>query len=179
MAANNHTNYLESVTKQFLNYKKLADQAIQQLEPMQLFNQPNENSNSIAVVVKHMAGNMISRWTDFLTTDGEKPWRKRDSEFENDITDKEQLLIFWEKGWKVFLDTLHSLSDNDLQRTVYIRNEGHTVMEAMNRQLAHYSYHVGQIVYAAKLLKQSEWNSLSIPKNKSDEYNAEKFSKGK
>jgi len=179
MSEKDQTNYLESVTKQFLYYKKLADQSIQQIESQQLFVQPNENSNSIAVIIKHMAGNMISRWTDFLTTDGEKPWRKRDDEFENNITDKEQLLKLWEQGWKVFLDTLASLKAEDLQRIIYIRNEGRTVMEAINRQLAHYPYHVGQIVYAAKLLKQTEWNSLSIPKNKSNDYNAEKFSKEK
>ena len=179
MSANNQPNYLESVTRQFLSYKKLADQSIQQIDPQQLFIQPNENSNSMAVVIKHMAGNMISRWTDFLTTDGEKPWRKRDDEFENNVEDKEQLLKVWEQGWKVFLDTLGSLKTEDLQRTVSIRNEEHSVMDAINRQLAHYSYHVGQIVYMAKLLKQTEWNSLSIPKNKSSEYNAKKFSAGK
>src|ERR1700744_1436822 len=179
MEQNNQTNYLESVKKQFLYYKKLADQAMQQLEEKQWFIQPNENSNSIAVIVKHMAGNMLSRWTDFLTTDGEKPWRKRDDEFENDISDKDQLLKLWEQGWKVFSDTLNSLNETDLQRIIYIRNEGHTVMEAINRQLAHYPYHVGQIVYAAKLLKQAEWNTLSIAKNKSNDYNADKFSKEK
>jgi uncharacterized damage-inducible protein DinB len=179
MQENNQTNYLESVTKQFLYYKKLADQSIEQLEAKQLFIQLNENSNSMAVIMKHMAGNMISRWTDFLTTDGEKPWRKRDDEFENNIADKEELLKLWTQGWKVFLDTLHSLKAEDLERIIYIRNEGHTVMEAINRQLAHYSYHIGQIVYTAKLLKQTEWNSLSIPKNKSIDYNADKFSKEK
>src|ERR1700740_2636664 len=179
MSETSQANYLESVTKQFLYYKKLAEQSIRQLEPQQLFVQPNENSNSIAVVIKHLAGNMISRWADFLTTDGEKPWRKRDDEFENNITDKEQLLKIWEQGWKVFLDTLASLKAADLKRLIYIGNEGHTVMKAINRQLAHYPYHVGQIVYAAKLLKQTEWNSLSIPKNKSTDYNTEKFSKEK
>src|ERR1700741_158916 len=140
MSANNQPNYLESVTRQFLSYKKLADQSIQQIDPQQLFIQPNENSNSMAVVIKHMAGNMISRWTDFLTTDGEKPDRNRDGEFENDIQDKQQLLLFWEKGWKVFFDTLHSLKGEDLDRTVYIRKEPPSVMEAINRQLTHYAY---------------------------------------
>ncbi len=162
-----NSNYLQSVNKQFLNYKSLADKAIEQIEPEQLFVQPNENSNSISVIVKHMAGNMISRWTDFLTADGEKPNRNRDGEFENDITDKQQLLLHWEKGWKVFLDTLHSIKSEDLQRTIYIRGEAHSVMEAINRQLAHYAYHVGQIVYAAKMLKKTEWDSLSITKKKS------------
>ena len=158
--------YLISVTKIFLQYKKIAENAMAQLKPEQLFVQPNENSNSIAVVVKHMAGNMISRWTDFFASDGEKPTRNRDSEFENDINDKELLMKRWEQGWNVFLDTLTAIKPEDLQRTVYIRGEAHTVLEAVNRQMAHYSYHVGQIVYAAKMLKKEEWNTLSIPKKK-------------
>lgn len=137
-----------------------------QIEPSQLFIQPNDDSNSIAIVVKHMAGNMISRWTDFFTTDGEKPDRNRDSEFENDIADKAVLLKRWEQGWNVFLDTLTSIKAEDLNRTIYIRGEAHSVIEAINRQLAHYAYHVGQIVYAAKLLKKTEWQTLSIPKKK-------------
>jgi uncharacterized damage-inducible protein DinB len=179
MSSTVHADYLQSVSKQFLYYKKLADRAIEQLEAAQLFARPNENSNSIAVIIQHMAGNMLSRWTDFLTSDGEKPWRKRDAEFENDIKDKEQLVKLWEQGWKVFLDALHALKPEDLQGIIYIRNEGHTVQEAINRQLAHYPYHVGQIVYVAKLLKKTEWNSLSIPKNKSNDYNTEKFSQEK
>ena len=179
MLENNQPNYLESVKKQFLYYKKLADQAIEQIEGEQLFTQPNENSNSIAVIMHHMAGNMISRWTDFLTTDGEKSWRKRDEEFENNMADKEQLLQLWEQGWKVLFSTLNSLTEKDLQHIIYIRNEGHTAMEAINRQLAHYPYHVGQVVYAAKLLKQTEWDTLSIAKNKSNDFNAEKFAKEK
>lgn len=159
--------YLDSVIKIFLQYKKLAELAMDQLEPTQLFIQPNEDSNSIGVIVKHMAGNMISRWTDFFTTDGEKPNRNRDSEFENDIRDKTLLLKRWEQGWDVFLGTLTSLKPEDLSRTVYIRNEPHSVPEAINRQLAHYSYHAGQIVYLAKMLKAGEWTSLSIPKKKS------------
>lgn len=174
-----NTNYLSSVTKQFAYYKKLADGAIVQLKDEQLFFQPNENSNSIAIIMKHLAGNMVSRWTDFLTTDGEKPNRNRDAEFENDIQNKRELLTLWENGWKVFMDTLQSLKAEDLEKIIYIRNEGHTVMEAINRQLAHYPYHAGQIVYVAKLLKESEWNTLSIAKNKSKDYNADKFSQEK
>jgi len=158
--------YLESVTSIFLQYKKIAEKAMDQLEPSQLFIQPNEDSNSIGVLVKHMAGNMVSRWTDFFTTDGEKPNRDRDSEFVNDIQDKEALLKRWEQGWNVFLDTLTTIKPEDLLRTVYIRGEPHSAMEAINRQLAHYSYHVGQIVYAAKLLKKAAWSTLSIPKKK-------------
>lgn len=159
--------YLDSVTKIFLQYKLLAEKAIAQVEPAQLFIQPNEASNSISIVVKHMAGNMISRWTNFFTTDGEKPDRNRDLEFENDIQDKEVLLKRWEQGWNVFLDTLTSIKPEELSKTIYIRGESHSVLEAINRQLAHYSYHVGQIVYLAKMLDKHEWKSLSIPKKKS------------
>lgn len=158
--------FLQSVRKIFLQYKAVAEKAIDQLEADQLFIQPNEDSNSIAIVVKHMAGNMISRWTDFFTSDGEKPNRDRDSEFENDIAEKKILMARWEQGWNIFTATLNGLTPEDLQRTVYIRGEAHTVLEAINRQLAHYSYHVGQIVYAAKLLKKTEWSTLSIPKKK-------------
>ncbi|MGC4039406.1 MAG: DUF1572 family protein [Flavobacterium sp.] len=174
---NNH--YLESVKKQFLYYKALGEKAMQQLEPEQLFVAVNEDTNSIAIIVKHLSGNMISRWTDFLTSDGEKEWRNRDGEFEQTIQNKEELMQFWDKGWKVFLDTLDALKPGDLETIIYIRNEGHTIIEAINRQLAHYPYHVGQIVFYSKMLKKTEWVSLSIPKNKSNSYNAEKFSKEK
>jgi hypothetical protein len=170
------SNYMESVKKQFLYYKKLGEGAIEQLEPSQLFETPNENSNSIAVIVKHLWGNMLSRWTDFLNTDGEKATRDRDGEFENNIKDKEELTQKWGEGWECLLAAIDSLHPTDLLKIIYIRNEGHTVMEALNRQLCHYSYHVGQIVYAAKSLKLTEWNNLSIPKNKSRDFNAHKFS---
>lgn len=174
-----NTAYLESVKKQFLYYKTLGEKAFEQIEPEQLFVFLNENTNSIAVIVKHLSGNMLSRWTDFLTTDGEKEWRNRDDEFEESITTKEELLAFWNKGWECFLTTLNTLETNHLSQIIYIRNEGHTVIEAINRQLAHYPYHIGQIVFYAKLLKESEWNSLSIPKNNSTAYNAAKFLKEK
>lgn len=171
--------YLESVKKQFLYYKTLGEKAIEQLEPEQLFISLNEDTNSIATIVKHLAGNMLSRWTDFLTTDGEKEWRHRDAEFENDLPSKEEMISVWNKGWNCFLSTLDSLKPEQLSEIIYIRNEGHTVIEAINRQLAHYPYHVGQIVFYAKMLKNSNWESLSIPKNKSDSYNVGKFSKEK
>lgn len=174
----NH-NYLESAYKQMLYYKTLAEKAMDQIHEDQLFVAYNENTNSIAVIVKHLAGNMLSRWTDFLVTDGEKEWRDRDAEFENDFNSKEELIAFWNKGWDVFLNTLQSLQPEDLTQIVYIRNQGHTVVDAINRQLAHYPYHVGQIVFYAKLLKETEWNSLSIPKNKSKDYNSNKFSQEK
>ncbi|MNS07126.1 DinB superfamily protein [compost metagenome] len=171
--------YLESVKKQFLYYKTLGEKAIEQLEPEQLFISINEDTNSIATIVKHLAGNMLSRWTDFLTTDGEKEWRHRDAEFENDLPSKEEMMSVWNKGWNCFLSTLDSLKPEQLSEIIYIRNEGHTVIEAINRQLAHYPYHVGQIVFYAKMLKNSNWESLSIPKNKSGSYNLDKFSKEK
>jgi len=171
--------YLESAKKQFLYYKTLADKSFEQLQDDQLFIAVNENCNSIAVIVKHMSGNMLSRWTDFLTSDGEKEWRNRDDEFEDTYTSKSELIAAWEKGWSCFLNALDQLKAEQLSEIIYIRNEGHTVVEAINRQLAHYPYHVGQIVFYAKLLKNSEWDSLSIPKNKSTNYNADKFSKEK
>ncbi|WP_286967686.1 DUF1572 family protein [Flavobacterium sp. UBA4854] len=171
--------YLESVKKQFLYYKMLGEKAIDQLEPTQLFVSFNDDTNSIATIVKHISGNMLSRWTDFLTSDGEKEWRNRDEEFENDLQSKEEVLELWNKGWKCLENALQSLKPEQLSDIIYIRNEGHTVIEAINRQLAHYPYHVGQIVFYAKQLKNSSWNSLSIPKNKSGNYNAEKFAKEK
>lgn len=150
-----------------------------QLEPEQLFTAYNEETNSIATIVAHLGGNMLSRWTDFLTTDGEKEWRDRDVEFGHSLSDKEQLLDKWNEGWNCLFHALDSLSPDQLEQIIYIRNEGHTVIEAINRQLAHYPYHVGQIVYAAKLLKKEEWNSLSIPRNKSAQFNSEKFAKRK
>lgn len=171
--------YLESVKKQFLYYKTLGEKAISQLESDQLFEAYNADSNSIATIVKHMAGNMLSRWTDFLTTDGEKPWRNRDAEFENDIKEKEELMRQWETGWNCLFSALNSLSPAQLSDIIYIRHEGHSVMDAINRQLAHYPYHVGQIVFAAKQLKNGPWTSLSIPRNQSKEYNTGKFSREK
>lgn len=177
METNN--NYLESVKKQFLYYKTLGEKAMEQLEPEQLFVLTNDDTNSIAVIVKHISGNMLSRWTDFLTSDGEKEWRNRDDEFENTIETKEELFQLWNKGWKCLFDAINPLMEEQLTTIIYIRNEGHTVMEAINRQLAHYPYHIGQIVFYAKMLKNTNWDSLSIPKNKSNSYNADKFSKEK
>ncbi|MVP01167.1 DUF1572 family protein [Paenibacillus lutrae] len=171
--------FLDAYRKQFLYYKTLGEKAIDQLTPELLFVKPNENSNSIATIVKHLSGNMISRWTDFRTTDGEKEWRDRDGEFENDIPDLERLLLIWEEGWRCLLGALDSTDPDQLTEIIYIRNEGHTIMEALSRQLAHYPYHIGQMIYAAKLLKESEWKSLSIAKNNSRAYNDNKFAKEK
>jgi hypothetical protein len=170
---------LEGVIKLFNMYKKMGEKTFDQLSDEDIQWQYNAESNSIATIVKHLWGNMISRWTDFLTTDGEKPWRERDAEFENDITTKTQMLEKWEAGWKCLFDALNSLTDNDLNKIVYIRNEGHTVLDAINRQLAHYPLHIGQIVYVAKMLKDGEWKTLSIARNKSTEYNTDKFAQEK
>ncbi|WP_309607744.1 DUF1572 family protein [Flavobacterium sp.] len=174
-----NSNYLESIKKQFLYYKTIAEKTMEQLETEQLFEIANENSNSIATIIKHMSGNMISRWTNFLTTDGEKKWRNRDSEFIETIESKESLLTIWEKGWNCLFAVINDLKSEELMTIIYIRNEGQTVVEAINRQLSHYPYHIGQIVFYAKMLKKTEWNSLSIPKNKSSNYNVDKFSKEK
>jgi hypothetical protein len=171
--------YLKSADRQFRYYKKLGDDAIAQIDDKALLWQPNEESNSITIIVKHLWGNMLSRWTDFLTTDGEKEWRQRDAEFEGEELTREQLLQKWEEGWQCLFNALGSITDEELEQVVYIRNEGHTVLEAINRQIAHYSYHVGQIVYIAKLVKNEGWKSLSIPRNKSQDYNSDKFSQEK
>lgn len=172
-------NYLQSVIKQFEYYKLLGEKTFEQLPDETLFWQYNEDSNSVATIVKHLSGNMLSRWTDFLTTDGEKEWRDRDAEFENDLQTREEMLELWNKGWQVFLNSLYSLKPEDMDKTIYIRNQGHSVVEAINRQLAHYPYHIGQIVFIGKMVCSNQWNSLSIPKGTSKNFNTEKFSKGK
>lgn len=171
--------YLDSVKKQFAYYRQLGETTFSQLTDEDLFWQPNAESNSIATIIKHMWGNMLSRWTDFLTTDGEKEWRQREAEFENDIASRTEMIEKWNAGWKCLEDALNSISDEDLKRIIYIRNQGHTVEEAIHRQLAHYPYHVGQIVYIGKLKLGKNWESLSIAKGKSKEYNAEKFAQEK
>jgi uncharacterized protein DUF1572 len=163
--------YLEDVILQFRKYKKLADEALAQVTDADLFRSPDPESNSIAVILKHISGNMRSRWTDFLTTDGEKPDRDRDREFELDGGDSNPRVIErWEEGWKLLFAALAPLSPADLTRTVPIRGEPHTVLQALDRQLTHYAYHVGQIVYVARHYAGSRWNSLSIPKGKSREF---------
>ncbi|MEA5259260.1 DUF1572 domain-containing protein [Arcicella aquatica] len=171
-------NYLDSAIKQFEYYKMLAEKTFSQVSDDKLFWQYNEESNSIAMIVNHLAGNMLSRWSDFLTTDGEKEWRNRDAEFENIILTKNELMTKWNEGWNCLFNTLNTLTNADLDTIIYIRNQGHTVQEAINRQLAHYPYHVGQIVYIGKMATDN-WQSLSIPKGNSDDYNSNKFSKPK
>ena len=171
--------YLSSVIKQLEYYKMLGEKAMAQLPEEALFWQYNPESNSVAIIVSHLAGNMLSRFTDFLTTDGEKPWRNRDAEFENGFSNREEVLACWNKGWQCLLDAVQGLTEAQLKQVVYIRNEGHTVMEALNRQLAHYPYHIGQIIYIAKMVKDADWQSLSIPRNMSSAYNERKFSQEK
>ncbi|NHE56798.1 DUF1572 family protein [Cyclobacterium plantarum] len=164
----NHTsNYLKSSLDLLHSYKNLGEKAMEQVSEEKLFWQYNEDSNSMATIVKHLSGNMHSRWTDFLTTDGEKPWRERDGEFENDIKNKEEMMQVWEKGWKVLFDALESLTESDFEKKVFIRNEAHTVVDAINRQLAHYASHIGQLIYLGKMLATGPWKSLSIPKGQS------------
>jgi uncharacterized damage-inducible protein DinB len=173
------TPILPSLVAQFKYYQQLGDKAFAQVSDDKLCIQINEDTNSIATIVKHMHGNMLSRWTDFLTTDGEKDWRKRDEEFDNDIDSREKMLAIWKEGWGCLFSALESLNEKDFDEEIFIRNQGHTVAEAIFRQLAHYSYHVGQIVFSAKQLSTDSWNSLSIPKGKTNAYNAEKFASEK
>lgn len=173
------SSYLQSIIKQFQYYQLLGTKTFDQLTDEQLYWQYNENSNSIATIVKHLWGNMLSRWTDFLTTDGEKDWRNRDGEFENDLKSRKDPLNYWEEGWACVYKALNELEEGDLEKIIYIRNQGHTVTEAINRQLAHYCYHVGQLVYVGKMLTNNEWKSLSIPKGNSSLYNSDKFSQSK
>lgn len=171
--------YLDSVKKQFEYYKMLGEKTFSQVQDDKLFWQYNDESNSIATIVKHLWGNMLSRWTDFLTSDGEKEFRDRDAEFENDINTKEELLEKWNEGWACLFNAMNSLTTEDLSKIIYIRNQGHTVTEAINRQLAHYPYHIGQIVFLGKMLSENGWTSLSIPKGNSKAFNKTKFSKPK
>ena len=160
--------FLENVIGVFKNYKSLAEKSFVQLTTDAAFHHvPDAESNSIAVIIKHISGNMISRWTDFLTTDGEKPNRNRDAEFINGNESRADLITAWDIGWKLFFATLHSLTEQDLLKTVTVRGEALTVTQALLRQMAHYSYHIGQIVFIAKHIRQAHWNSLSIPKNQS------------
>lgn len=163
--------YIDSIKKRFLYYKNLGDKTFEQLTNEQIFWQYNEESNSIATIVKHISGNMISRWTNFLTEDGEKSWRNRDSEFENILDNKADVIELWENGWRIFLNALSEVNEENLESTIYIRGEAHSVLDAVNRQLAHYPYHIGQIIYIAKMLKNNDWKTLSIARNKSEDFN--------
>ena len=170
------TSYAEDVKDLFRYYKKLAERAIEQCPDEALFSALDAESNSIAIIVKHMAGNARSRWTDFLTTDGEKPDRNRDSEFEEPPKNRAELIALWEQGWKILFDALAQLTEADLARTITIRTEPHSVVQAINRQIAHYSYHIGQIVFLAKHFTtelNGNWTAVTVPRNKSKQFNAD------
>lgn len=173
------SSFLKSSLLQFRYYKELGEKTIEQVPEIKLSFQINNESNSINTIVKHLSGNMVSRWTDFLNSDGEKEFRNRDDEFNDTIESKKELIEIWEQGWNVLFDTLERLRFQDLEKISYIRNEGHTVIESINRQLCHYSYHIGQIVMIGKIICGEKWNSLSIPKGESQSFNLKKFSKDK
>jgi len=172
MALEFTTSYLKDSTDLLRYYKKLADRAIAQVPDEALTATLDAESNSIAIIVKHLTGNMQSRWTDFLTSDGEKPSRNRDAEFETPPQTRAELLALWEAAWKIAFDALAPLTDDDLGRTIRIRGERHSVLQAIHRQVAHYAYHIGQIVYIAKHCSAGQWKSLTIPRGKSADYNA-------
>ena len=172
---NDPSNYLESALKEFRRYKTLADKSFAQLREKDIHWSPDKESNSIAILVKHMVGNMRSRWTDFLKSDGEKTWRNRDSEFEEPYHSLQEMTEAWDSAWNLVFNTLKSIDDDSFHQQVFIRKEGHTIIEAVNRQLGHYAYHTGQIVYIAKSILGDNWRSLSIPKGGSEEYNKGMF----
>jgi len=163
--------YLSTVIKRLKYYKDLGEKTFEQLEEKDLHYLPTSESNSIAVIVQHLSGNMISRFTNFLTEDGEKEWRKRDNEFEIHNYTKQQVIDLWNKGWECCFEAFELLTENDLLTIIYIRKEPLTVIDAINRQLAHYPYHIGQIVYIGRMIKKEEWKNLSIPKGQSQQYN--------
>ncbi len=172
-------NLKEKYISRFRYYKSLGDKTLGRLSDEEIHWKPASESNNIAIIVKHMVGNMLSRWTDFLNSDGEKEWRQRDEEFVDDIVSREELMGLWEKGWACLFGALEPLTAEDFQKLIKIRDEDHTVPDAINRQLAHYAYHVGQIVSLGVIIKNQDWESLSIPKGKSGEFNDSMFSKTK
>ncbi len=172
-------NFLEATKKQLDFYKLMGEKAMNQVTEEQLVTPLSPTDNSIAVIVKHLHGNMMSRWTDFLHTDGEKPWRDREDEFENDLETRQEVEDLWQEGWERFFEAMEPLKHVDMDRVVFIRNEGHTVVEAIQRQLGHYSYHVGQMVFIAKHYAGKKWATMSIPEGGSREYDKEKFSQEK
>jgi len=173
------TSALDGTARLFKYYKMLTEKTVMQLTDEELHHTPSNELNSVAVLMKHISGNLISRWVNFRAEDGEKPWRNRDSEFIDDITSRKELLGRWEKGWDVLFESLHSIENDELNDIIYIRNEGHTILEAVERQLAHVAYHTGQIVMLAKWMRGENWETLTIPKGKTEDFNQEKFSQPK
>jgi hypothetical protein len=167
--------YINSVEKQFQYYKMLGEKTFNQLDEVELMWNNSSDDNNIATIVNHLWGNMMSRWTGFLITDGEKDWRNRDAEFENSISTKKEMVAKWNEGWECLFSALKTVNDSNIGDVIYIRNQGHSVMEAINRQLCHYSYHIGQIVFLGKLIKGNNWETLSIAKGESINYNSIKF----
>lgn len=170
---------LQGTLRLFEYYRSLTEKSIGQISEEQIHKPPQEGQNSIAILMKHLAGNMISRWTNFRTEDGEKPWRNRETEFVDDFESKKELMEYWEKGWSVLFEALISIKQDELGSIIYIRNDGHLLSEAIERHLTHVAYHTGQIVYLAKLFAGDDWQSLSIPKGKTEEYNRKKFNREK
>ncbi|WP_343486741.1 DUF1572 domain-containing protein [Allomuricauda sp. d1] len=169
--------FIKSARFEFERYKTLGDKTFAQLSERDLHWKSSEHENSIAIIVKHLAGNMLSRWTHFLTEDGEKPWRHRDAEFENPPKTKEELILLWEKGWNCLFDALNTLNESNFETKIKIRGEKHSIVQAVHRQLAHYSGHVGQIILLGKMVKKEDWQSLSVPKGKSEAFNKKIFGK--
>jgi hypothetical protein len=167
-------NYISSIKNQFKQYKVLAEKAIDQVPDEKIYWQYNTETNSIAIIVKHLSGSMLSRFTDFYNSDGEKKWRNRDAEFENEKLSREKIKALWDEGWDCLFQVLKGISPADLSKVVIVRNEEHTVLEAINRQLTHYASHIGQIIFIAKMVLDNQWRTLSIPKNASREFNAQK-----
>ncbi len=165
------TEFLETAIKRFQDSRGLAEKTFTQLADDDFYIQPNAASNSIAVIIQHMSGNMLSRWTNFLSEDGEKEWRNRDKEFETHVLGREQLMYIWNKGWDCLISALKELKEEDLLKSILIRDEKHSVIDAVHRQLSHYPYHVGQIVYIGRLIRNQQWKSLSIPKGQSEIFN--------
>ncbi len=174
-----YTLFMSATIDVFEAHKKMAERAVAQVADEGLRTSLDEHTNSIAVIMKHVAGNLISRWTDFLTTDGEKQDRNRDGEFEDNFTDRAELLAYWERGWSTLLDSLKSLTPDDLEKTVYIRGDAHTVPLAIQRSLGHTCYHIGQIVQVARVQAGDEWNTLTIPRGQSEQFNKERWGEGK
>lgn len=162
--------YLLESIKSFRGLKSTCEKALEQIEENDFHLQPDSESNSVAIIIKHLSGNMISRFTDFLTTDGEKSNRNRDGEFEDNFKTREEIMLVWNKGWDCLFDTLNKLKSEDLEKTVYIRQEAHTVLRAIHRQLSHYAYHAGQIVYLCKHIKSTQFKSLTIPRGESSKF---------
>ncbi|WP_420322132.1 DUF1572 family protein [Flagellimonas sp.] len=168
-------NYLKSVQFEFHRYKTMGDKTFAQLSDEEILWKFKETDNSISIIVKHMVGNMLSRWTNFLTEDGEKTWRNREMEFEGEYRSKTEMVVAWEKGWKCLFDALESIDTSNFEAKVHIRSEEHTIIEAVNRQLAHYASHVGQIAFVGRMIKGNDWVSLSIPKGGSADFNKKMF----